>query len=111
MLVCFTQGQADRMAFHIENVRSSLLESQGCQDPCTSALTASFSTSTDQLASGVVVFTNNSTNTTSASWEIDGTPFASTTDASFTFNQEGVFENLPHCRQRRLSIRINFARK
>ncbi|MEZ4955015.1 MAG: SdrD B-like domain-containing protein [Saprospiraceae bacterium] len=89
----FTQGQADRMAFHIENVRSSLLESQGCQDPCTSALTASFSTSTDQLAvGGAVNFTNNSTNTTSASWEIDGTPFASTTDASFTFNQEGVFE-------------------
>ena len=89
----FTQGQTDRMHWHIENVRSSLLESQGCMDPCTSALTASFSTSTNTLnVGGTVNFTNTSTNTTSASWEIDGTPFSTSTNASYTFSQVGTFE-------------------
>ena len=89
----FTQGQTDRMHWHIENVRFSLLESQGCQDPCTSALTASFSTSTNTLnVGGTVNFTNTSANTTSAGWEIDSTPFAASTDASYTFNQVGTFE-------------------
>ena len=89
----FTQGQTDRMHWHIENVRFSLLESQGCQDPCTAALTSSFSSSTSTVnVGGSVNFTNNSTNTTSAEWTVDGVPFASTSDASYTFNQEGVFE-------------------
>ncbi len=89
----FTQGQTDRMHFHIENVRFSLLESQGCQDPCTSALTSSFTASTNLLDVGSTVnFINNSTNMTSAEWSVGGVPFANTTDASYTFNQEGVFE-------------------
>jgi hypothetical protein len=89
----FTQGQTDRMHWHIENVRSSLLESLGCLDPCTSALTASFSASTTTVdIGGTVNFTNTSVNTTSAGWEIDGTAFTNSTDASYTFNQVGSFE-------------------
>ena len=89
----FTQGQADRMHWHIENVRFSLLESQGCVDPCNSALTASFSASSSTVSVGSTVnFTNTSVNATSAGWEIDGTAFANSTDASFTFNQVGSFE-------------------
>ena len=89
----FTQGQTDRMHWHIENVRFSLLESQGCQDPCASALTASFSTSTNTLdAGGSVNFTNNSVNTTSSEWQIDGMTFANSNNLNFTFTQEGVFE-------------------
>ncbi len=89
----FTQGQAERMHWHIDNVRFSLLESQGCLDPCTSALTALFSSSSTNLTvGGTVNFTNNSVNTTSSGWEIDGTAFASSTDASYTFNTAGTFE-------------------
>ncbi|MCB0521628.1 MAG: T9SS type A sorting domain-containing protein [Saprospiraceae bacterium] len=89
----FTDGQRDRMHWHIENVRFSLLESQGCLDPCTSALTASFTSSQTTLdAGGTVNFTNSSTNTTSAGWEIDGVAFANSTNASYTFNSVGTFE-------------------
>ena len=89
----FTQGQTDRMVFTIENPRVSLLDSKGCLDPCTSPLTASFSASSTTIAvGGTVNFTNTSSNTTSASWEIDGVAFANSSNASYTFNQVGFFE-------------------
>lgn len=89
----FTQGQTDRMVFTIENPRVSLLDSKGCLDPCTSPLIASFSVSNMTIVvGGTVNFTNTSSNTTSAGWEIDGVPFASSTNASYTFDQVGFFE-------------------
>jgi hypothetical protein len=89
----FTQGQTDRMHWHIENVRFSLLESQGCLDPCTSALSASFIANLTTVdVGGTVNFTNTSTNATSAAWTIDGAPFAISTNASYTFGSVGSFE-------------------
>ncbi|MBR9923364.1 MAG: hypothetical protein GYB31_21230, partial [Bacteroidetes bacterium] len=89
----FTQGQTDRMHWHIDNVRFSLLESQACQDPCTSDLTASFDASLTILPVGNQVdFDNTSFNASSYNWEIDGVNFANSEDASFTFNTTGTFE-------------------
>ncbi len=89
----FTAGQVDRMHFSIENPRVSLLDSQGCLDPCTSPLTASFSAGNTTLdVGGTVNFTNSSVNATGASWEIDGSVFSNNFDASHTFNQVGFFD-------------------
>ncbi len=89
----FTQGQTDRMHWFVETIRSSLLASQGCQDPCTSAVTASFSTSSTILnVGGTVNFANTSTNATSADWTVNGTSFSSSTNASYAFNTVGSFE-------------------
>ncbi len=89
----FTQGQADRMIWHIENVRASLLESEGCTDPCTSALSAGFSNSANTVSiGGTVNFASTSTNASSYSWTVGGVAFASTQNASYAFNALGQFE-------------------
>ena len=89
----FTQGQADRMHWHIENVRFSLLGSPGCQDPCLSAIASSFNSSVTTLdVGGTVNFDNTSANASAYGWEVDGISFANTQDASYTFNTVGTFE-------------------
>ncbi|MCB9282973.1 MAG: gliding motility-associated C-terminal domain-containing protein [Lewinellaceae bacterium] len=88
----FTQGQADRMAFFIDNVRYSLLESDGCQDPCLSAITAGFTSSANLVDIGTTVnFTNTSVNATGYQWLVDGVPFGNGLNASYTFNTLGTF--------------------
>jgi gliding motility-associated-like protein len=89
----FSQGQADRMDFFINGTRSSLLDSPACLDPCLIPITADFTPSTTVVnAGGTVTFVNNSTGATTYDWQIDGVNFASTQNAAFTFNTEGVFE-------------------
>lgn len=88
----FTQGQSDRMAFFIDNVRFSLLDSDACLDPCTSALTAGFSSSGNIVDIGTTVnFTNTSVNATGYQWLIDGVPFGSGANASYNFNTLGTY--------------------
>ncbi len=88
----FTQGQADRIHYFVEEVRSSLLDSDACLDPCFSPITADFSASALTIPVGEAVdFTNNSINATMAEWFVDGTSFATTTDASYTFNTLGLY--------------------
>jgi len=89
----FTQGQADRMQWHIENVRYSLLASKACLDPCASALMASFSASATAVNVGAAVnFSSTSTNSTNLNWTLDGAPFSTATNLSYTFGTEGSFE-------------------
>ncbi|MFK7809825.1 MAG: M43 family zinc metalloprotease [Saprospiraceae bacterium] len=88
----FTQGQADRMHFFAEGVRSSLLESSACLPPCSNPMTASFDASSITVsAGGTVNFNNTSTNATTADWLIDDVSFSTNTNASFTFNDLGTF--------------------
>ena len=89
----FTEGQRERMTFFIEDVRATLLESEACQDPCTSNLTASF-TSPSLIVDlqGSLTFTNTSMNATTYSWLIDGVEFSTNVNPSYTFNTEGDFE-------------------
>jgi hypothetical protein len=59
----FTQGQKDRMIWHINNVRSSLLNCNSCLSPCPAPVTANFTQSGTNVAYGSTVnFTNTSTN-------------------------------------------------
>ncbi|GJM35986.1 MAG: hypothetical protein DHS20C18_49870 [Saprospiraceae bacterium] len=89
----FTQGQSERMWFFIDNVRSSLLDSPACLDPCPNPISASFNADAMSIAvGGTVNFTNTSTNGDHYNWQIDGTTFASTMDAAYTFANTGVFD-------------------
>ncbi len=101
----FSQGQKDRMLSVVENIRSSLLNSPACIDPCPTPITAAFSSSALSVPLGSTVnFTNTSTNADSYEWAVDGTPFSTAVDASYTFNAEGnfqvtltAFSNLSNC--------------
>lgn len=88
----FTQGQKDRMIAALTTSRSSLLNSLGCSTPCTNPITANFSASATNVQAGTTVnFTNSSTGATSSNWLVNGMPFASTTNSSYTFNAGGTF--------------------
>lgn len=89
----FTPGQADRMYDAIELARSSLLQSEGCLEPCTLPITADFSASVTEVFVGETVsFTNLTSGGTVFEWSIGGTVFSNAFDADFTFNDVGVFE-------------------
>jgi hypothetical protein len=89
----FTAGQAERMYAAIENIRSSLLESDGCESLCTIPTFIDFTASSTEVLTGeTVTFTNNSIGATIYEWRVDGVPFATTEDAGFTFNNVGSFE-------------------
>ncbi|MEO0789934.1 MAG: M43 family zinc metalloprotease, partial [Bacteroidota bacterium] len=88
-----TAGQTDRMHFSIENVRQSLLESNGCLDPCTINITADFTASATTINAGEsVTFTNSSSNATDYDWQIDGVSFSNDTDPTYQFNNVGTFQ-------------------
>lgn len=89
----YTQGQADRMAFFIENARQSLLNSQACQDPCLNPIAASFTpSSTTVNIGGSVNFTNTTSGGTTYEWSVNGSPFSTSANAVYTFNTLGTFE-------------------
>ena len=89
----FTQGQTDRMHFSIENTRQSLLDSDGCLDPCTSDILASFTASAITIEAGQTMnFFNSSTNATAYDWRVDGTSFSTANNPSYQFNSVGNFE-------------------
>ena len=91
----FTEGQALRMHQAIEFARSSLLESDGCLDPCTLPIIADFSASaTEIFADEAVSFTNLTTGGTVYEWSVGGSVFSNDFDAEYTFNDVGVFEVL-----------------
>ncbi|HLP50104.1 MAG TPA: M43 family zinc metalloprotease [Chitinophagales bacterium] len=88
----FTQGQTDRMQWHVANVRSSLLGCQSCVNPCANPAIASFTSgSTTVGIGGTVSFTNTSTNATAYTWWVNGVQFATTANASYLFNNAGVY--------------------
>ncbi len=90
----FSQGQADRMHGVIDNIRQSLLESEGCNDPCSVSLVAGFTPDINQTVDiGTTInFVNTTLNGSIYDWQIDGVSEATTTDFSYTFNTLGTFE-------------------
>ncbi|MCC6460361.1 MAG: hypothetical protein IT260_07805, partial [Saprospiraceae bacterium] len=89
----FTAGQRDRMEFFILQTRESLLNSDGCQDPCTLPVTASFTASAGPLVpvGTTVLFSNTSLNGLSFEWSINGTPWANTPNTSYLFGTIGQY--------------------
>lgn len=87
----FTPGQRDRMHFFLSTTRKSLLESQGCVDPCTQLINAAFTgTPASPVPAGTgVAFTNTSIGATNYSWTIDGVPAGTLTNLNHIFTAVG----------------------
>jgi gliding motility-associated-like protein len=85
----FTQGQADRMNWHIQNVRNSLLACKSCMLPCPAPVTANFTPPAGPVNAGTAyTFTNTSINAATYNWYVNGVLQAST--ANFTYNFPGT---------------------
>ncbi|MFT5168125.1 MAG: hypothetical protein ACI8P3_003364, partial [Saprospiraceae bacterium] len=88
----FTQGQADRMVFFLNNVRMELLGAPSCSDPCMLPVAASFTTPSTTVNQGQTVnFTNTTIGGTIYEWSIYGTPFSTATNSSYLFTAQGIF--------------------
>ncbi|MEM6878318.1 MAG: M43 family zinc metalloprotease, partial [Bacteroidota bacterium] len=89
----FTAGQADRMAFFIDNTRSSLLDSYGCRQPCPELVSASLTGAPGGtlFVGDAINLTSTSTGTNTNSWFIDGVFQTTGTNFNFTFTAPGVY--------------------
>ncbi len=84
----YTQGQADRMAYFVENVRFSLLNTEACIDPCPNPYVASFTADQTNILMGETVnFTNTSTGGDNYTWQVNGVTFSTNpNNAAYTFS-------------------------
>jgi gliding motility-associated-like protein len=88
----FTQGQADRMNWHITNVRSSLLNCPSCLDPCPAPLTANFTGPGPTVNAGSSFnFVNTSVNATAYEWYVNGILQTTTPNFNYTFATLGNY--------------------
>jgi gliding motility-associated-like protein len=88
----FTPGQAERMNWHITNVRQSLLTCSSCNSPCPAPVVSHFTSSSKDVGIGEEVhFTNTSANATLYTWLVNGTPESSDKDFSATFSAPGIY--------------------
>ncbi|HNL37841.1 MAG TPA: M43 family zinc metalloprotease, partial [Saprospiraceae bacterium] len=88
----FTAGQSARMEFFTQNTRQSLLDSDGCGQPCPAIVSSDFMASNAIVALGsTVTFSNQSQNAASFIWTLDGTPFSTLANPAFTFNNTGAY--------------------
>jgi gliding motility-associated-like protein len=87
----FTAGQKERMNWHIQNVRQSLLACKSCELPCSSLVSASFSPRGQTIDLGTsLTFTSTSTNATTYKWRVGATNY-STQNITHPFNAVGSF--------------------
>lgn len=88
----FTTDQAARMEATLAGPRMSLLSSDGCTDPCLTAINPGFTSSATSVSVGATVsFTNTTTGGINYDWLIDGVSFSTTQNASYTFTSQGSF--------------------
>ncbi len=88
----FTQGQADRMDFFINNVRFSLTGQSLCDNPCVNPMTLLVGQGDTIVNAGTTLtFPNNTIGATSFEWEVNGTPVSTSTDLNYTFSPEGTY--------------------
>lgn len=90
----YTQGQADRMHFYIENARSSLLNNLTCVDPCPTPFIAAFTSSSNEILMGEQVqFVNTSTGGNDYRWFVNDNLEATSQDFNYIFDSgSGSFE-------------------
>lgn len=88
----FTQGQADRMNWFIQNVRSSLLKCKSCMVPCPAPVTAGFTSSATAVTTGTPVnFTNASINAGTYAWYLNNVLQSTSFNYTYTFNVAGTY--------------------
>ena len=88
----FTQGQADRMNWFIQNVRKSLLACKSCMNPCPAPVTADFTAPAGIFtAAGSYTFTNTSVNAATYEWFVNGVLKSTATNFNYTFPAVGSY--------------------
>lgn len=88
----FTPGQAGRMAFYLNGIRHSLLDSKGCLPPCLAPVASAFAPSATNVAPGqTVTFTNASQNAATYQWSINGVPFSTVPTTTYVFTVSGTY--------------------
>ncbi len=91
--VGFTADQSNRMHWFIDQVRSSLLNTNLCMDPCTSLTDVDIIGPADEIDVGTsFTFNQISSGGTSYVWSVNGVPLGTTPSFNYTFNQIGTFE-------------------
>ncbi len=91
-MTVFTQGQADRMLWMLNNVRQSLLVSRACSPPCPNAVVADFTGASPVIPVGTTLnFTNTSVNAVSNRWYINQVLQATSVNFSYTFSTAGTY--------------------
>lgn len=109
----FTQGQCERMHYFMEEVRTSLLSSPGCQSPCIDPITLAILNDFSQpVATGAtLVLQADVDNATDLTWSVDGEVIGTNTAilnyrfpevGSFTLTLEAVNDD-PNC-QKKVSV-------
>lgn len=88
----FTQGQADRMRFVIEEQYTSFLKSEACLPPCENPVTASFDIQDTVIAGTVLTLSNLSTGGDGFKWYVDGESAGTTEDLTYGFNDAGIVQ-------------------
>jgi len=91
--ILFTAGQKERMETALTALRESLLQSNGCTDPCPHPISIAFNPTADTtvMLGAQVSFVNHTTGASAYTWSINGTTFSSSPNASYTFNQQGNY--------------------
>ncbi len=88
----FTQGQADRMNWFINNVRNSLLSCKSCLPPCPAPVIANFNPSATTVNAGTNInFSNYSVNGVTYQWYLNNVLQSSSFNYSTVFNTPGQF--------------------
>jgi gliding motility-associated-like protein len=91
----FTHGQSDRMTAALLNERASLLNSNGCNNPCTNLISSNYSPASTTINAGATIsFTNASSGATNYDWKINGVSFSSAINPSYNFNNPGKYSIL-----------------
>ncbi|NJL13763.1 MAG: PKD domain-containing protein [Microscillaceae bacterium] len=92
----FTAGQKDRMLDALTNIRSSLLSSLGCENPCLASINLDITASSPAtIPLGTTVNFSNATTGAGGytwDWRVNGVSQASTPDFSYLFGATGLFE-------------------
>ena len=88
----FTQGQADRMNWFIQNVRESLLACKSCMNPCPALVTASFTSPAAPFIAGInYIFINTSVNAASYEWYVNNVLQSTSANFNYTFPAVGTY--------------------
>lgn len=89
----FTNGQAERMHYFIDNSRYPLLSSSFCDSPCLIDITSFFTPDSFSIVVGNEMnFKNQSTNASTYVWLINGKEYSSASDLKYIFTEPGTYE-------------------
>ncbi len=86
----FTEGQKVRMHSALRLARTSLYQSNGLTDPCTSVITTKKQWIRDVLQDSILVYQSNAVNADSIAWLVDGVFISNDVNLSYAFPEIGL---------------------